>query len=44
MNDITYTGDSLAAQTQNFGQQMLLLVELWGPHSLSALIILSLDG
>ncbi len=42
MNDVTYAGGTVVSNTREFGSQLWLYVEQWGPRILAALVILGI--
>ncbi|GGB20932.1 hypothetical protein GCM10011380_08130 [Sphingomonas metalli] len=42
MDDVTYAGDTVVSNTREFGSQLLLYVEQWGPRIVAALVILGI--
>ncbi|WP_230772583.1 mechanosensitive ion channel [Sphingomonas sp. Leaf4] len=42
MNDVTYAGGTVVSNTREFGSQLWLYVEQWGPRLLAALVILGI--
>ena len=42
MQDVTYAGDTVVSNTREFGNQLLVYLEVWGPRVIAALVILGI--